>query len=381
MMGGAIAMSADERKERVRWAIVAWSVALAIAAWVQVRHLMAADVWLVYSTAAHRWRAHVPIYDLDSIDDFQYFPQAAIVLIPIELLGRAGGDVVWRALGVALFAHGLWRVAGLGWKPPRDTVFFALTLLTIPAATTSLMNGQANLHVAALMMHTAVDLGARRRWRVTLWLTLGLALKPLMVVMLLLACVFDPSLIGRLALALGLLALLPLATAPVAFVVAQYHDCARKLAMSAQPDRFFEDLRGLLSELGWVIPHALLRALSGVAALGAALLCYRLRRSQDQRRAGLPLFAVAAAYLMLFNSRNQANSYVIIAPAAALPAVLFAWAGRWRAALAMTVMVACWCGSAIPLTAHWLKPLTCLVFCALLVRAIATDRWAWSDGT
>jgi hypothetical protein len=372
-------MSGDEGKEPVRWAIVAWSIALAVAGWVQLRHLMAADVWLVYSAAARHWRAHAPLYDLRTIDDFQYFPQAAIAFIPIEELGRAWGDVVWRALGVALLAHGLWRVAGLGWKPPRESVFFALTVLTIPAATTSLMNGQANLHVAALMMHAAVDLGARRRWRVTLWLTLGLALKPLMAVMLLLACVFDPLLIGRLALAIGVLALMPLATAPTAYVIAQYHDCARKLSMSAQPDRFFEDLRGLLSELGWVIPYALLRALGVVAALGAALLCHRLRRSQDQRRVGLPLFAVAAAYLMLFNSRNQPNSYVIIAPAAALPAAVFAFARRWRAALAMTVIVACWCGSAIRPSAHWLKPLTCVVFCVLLVRAIATDRWAWSD--
>lgn len=371
-------MDADG-KDPVRWAILAWSTALAVAAWVQLRHLMPADVWLVYSAAARHWREHAPLYDLRTIDDFQYFPQAAIAFIPVELLGRAWGDVVWRAFGVAAFAHALWRVAGLGWKPTRERVLLALTALTIPPAITSLLNGQANLHVAALMMHAAVDLGARRRWRVTLWLTIGLALKPLMAVMLLLACVFDPSLIGRLALSVGLLALLPLATAPVVYVVAQYHDCARKLAMSARPDRFFEDLRGLLWRLGWVVQYTLLRALSVVAAVGAVLLCRRLRRSDDQRRSGLLVFAVAAAYLMLFNSRNQPNSYVIIAPAAALPAALSALTRRWRTGLAMTVMVACWCGSAIRPTAYWLKPLTCIVFCVLLVRAIATDRWPWSD--
>jgi len=373
-------MDADQGMGPVRWAIVAWSIALAIAAFVQLRHVMPTDVWLVYSAAARHWREHAPLYDLRTIDDFQYFPQAAIAFIPLELFGRAWGDVLWRALGVAMLALALWRVAGLGWKPPRERLFFALTTLTIPPVITSLLNGQANLHVAALMMHAAVDLGARRRWRATLWLTIGLGLKPLMAVMLLLACVFDPLLIAPLALSVGLLALLPLVTAPVAYALAQYHDCARKMAMSARPDRFFEDLRGLLWRLGWVIPYALLRVVSVVAALGAALLCRRLRRSQDPRRAGLLLFAVAAAYLMLFNSRNQPNSYIIIAPAAALPAALIAFARRWRAALAMTVMVACWCGSATRLTAYWLKPLTCLVFCVLLVRAIASDRWAnrWS---
>jgi hypothetical protein len=167
---------------------------------------------------------------------------------------------------------------------------------------------------------------------------------------------------------LSLLAFAPLGTAPADYVVAQYRDCARKLALSATPDRHFEDLRGLLWRLGWEIPWAWLRALSAVAAVTAAALCLRLRRGLDKRDASLLVYAVAGVYLMLFNARNQANSYVIIAPAAAVPAAVFALRRRWRAAALMAVAVACWCGSAIPLTAYWLKPLTCLVYAIALLK-------------
>ena len=367
-------MSETPPNRNVWLASALWFVVFAVATLLLLGGHIVANCWHVYATAAQHWWERKPLYDLRSIDDFQYFPQTAMAVIPIERLGLPWSGVVWRALGWFLYAHALWRVSGLGWTAPRQRVFLVTSVLVVPAAVTSLLNGQANLHLAALMMLVAVDLREQRRWRVTLWLTVGLALKPLMLVLLLLTCVFDPSLIWRLALSVGLVALLPFATAPAAYVAAQYRDCARKLMISAQPNRYFEDLRGLLWRLGWSIPFPMLRRLSLVAALGAAGLCHRVRRVGDERAASLLMFAIAAAYLMLFNSRNQPNSYVIIAPAAALPAALFASSGRWRPATLMASMVACWYGSAIPPTAYWLKPLTCIVFCVLLIRTIRMNR-------
>ena len=372
-----MSLGVDDSSELHRrgWvAVAAWSIAFAVGAFLLVSGHVVTDCWHVYSVAAHHWTVGAPLYDLRTIDDFQYFPQSAIVVIPIEWIGKPWSGVVWRAIGWGLFANAVWRVSGLGWAEPRRDVFLAMTTLLIPPAITSLLNGQANLHVAALLMQAAVDLHDDHRWRTTLWLTLGVALKPIALVMLRLTCVLAPSMIWRLGLSGGVFAAFPFGLARAAFVASQYRDCAHKLMMSARPDRFFEDLRGLIWKLGWVVPYPLLRMIAAVAALATAAVCRHVRRVYDARDGSLLVFALAAAYLMLFNSRTQPNSYVIIAPAAALPAALFALRRQWPAAATMSLIVVCWCGSAIRPTACWLKPLTCIVFCLLVAREISRDR-------
>src|SRR4051812_41593538 len=44
-----------------------------------------------------------PLYQLGTIDLFQYFPQAALLFAPFAALGTAGG-VLWRGAGWALLA-------------------------------------------------------------------------------------------------------------------------------------------------------------------------------------------------------------------------------------------------------------------------------------
>ena len=313
--------------------------------------------------------ARQPLYDIRTIDDFQYLPHAAIVFSAFARLGAPVGGIVWRLAGWGLFAHGLWRLCVLASPKDHRRLFLIATVIVVPPALTSVLNGQANLHIAALMMHATVDLSHARR-RAVVWLAAGLALKPLMMVMLLLACVVCPSMIWPTLMALGLLLALPLAIAPAHYVAMQYHDCWIKMARSATPDRMFEDLRGLVWKMGWLIPFPLLRAIAALAALGAGWLCVRVRRQWQEPAVSLLTFAIAGAYLMLFNSRTQPNSYVILAPAGALAAALLLLHRRTRAGLAMLAIVACWCGSAIPWTANWLKPLACVVFCGLMIRYV-----------
>jgi hypothetical protein len=180
-----------------------------------------------------------------------------------------------------------------------------------------------------------------------------------------------PTLVG-----IALFAIVPFATAPGDYVVAQYRECVTKLAMSSQPDRYreyFEDLRGLAWKLGWSMPSALALALQLLGAVGAIGLCLQIRRRWREPLAALLLYAVAAVYLMLFNPRTQPNSFVILAPAAALPAALLVAQRRGRAALALVALVVCWSGAA-RFAESWLKPVSCLVFAALLVREIRAPR-------
>jgi hypothetical protein len=352
-------------------AVTSWAALFALAAFLLAGRHIATDVWLVYSAAGRHWLAQTPLYATNTIDDFQYFSQAAMLFSALAQLGTPLGGIVWRALGWGLYGHAMWRLSSVASPDQRHRFFLIATALVMLPALTSLLNGQANLHIAALMMHATVDLSGQRLRRVTLWFAVGLAIKPIMAVMVLLSCIQYPAMLWGTLAAVGLLLIVPLASAPATYVVSQYRDCASKLAMSAQPTRLFEDLRGLTRlTLGWLMPHSLLRVLRLLAALGAVGLCRRIRRCWPEPAASFLLFAVAGVYLMLFNARTQPNSYVIVAPAATLAATTLLLQRRSRAALPLLAIVACWCGSATPWTACWLKPLACVVFGALLVRQI-----------
>jgi hypothetical protein len=364
----------SSRRQRLRIAnacvaiaVIAWGATFLLIALRVVRGHQLVDCWRVYAAAGQRLWARQPLYDIHTIDDFQYFPHAAIVFSAVTRLGAPVSGIVWRLVGWGLFAHGLWRLCVLASPKDCRRLFLIATAIVIPPALTSVFNGQANLHIAALMMQATVDLSHARR-RVVVWLAAGLALKPLMAVMMVLVWVVCPSMIWLTLMALVLLLALPLVIAPAHYVATQYHDCWIKMAMSATPDRMFEDLRGLVWKMGWLIPFPLLRAIAALAALGAGWLCVRVRREWKEPTVSLLTFAVAGAYLMLFNSRTQPNSYVILAPAGAVAAAMLLLHRRTRAALAMLAIVACWCGSAIPSTANWLKPLACLIFCGMMIR-------------
>jgi hypothetical protein len=79
--------------------------------------------------------------------------------------------------------------------------FVVLTLLALPACLSSARNGQINMTKAALMAHAAVDLAAARPWAATASLAIGIALKPVALVMAALAAVTRMRLAWRLAIA------------------------------------------------------------------------------------------------------------------------------------------------------------------------------------
>ncbi|MDB4968850.1 MAG: hypothetical protein JWN44_4539 [Myxococcales bacterium] len=353
-------------------ALTTWLASfLIVVLWILL-HFKRLDSWCVYAGSATRWSARQPLYS-SGIDGFQYLPQAALVFGAFAKLGVPLGDLAWRAVTWALLAHAVWRSTTLLSSQGTKPRFLVATALVVGPAMSSLLTGQANLATAGLMLHAAVDLCNGRWWRATAWMILGLAVKPIMAAMILLACVSRPRIVPGIAVGLLLLALVPFALAPANYVLAEYRAWLAKLVASSAPDRFFEDLRGLLHSIGVAVPHRVLGVVRLLGALGAALLCLDIRRRWREPEAGLLLFAVAGTYLMLFNPRTQPNSYVILVPAVALAAALYLLQERYRAAAALMLIAASWSGTTT-LTALWLKPLTCLIFCGLLVREILREE-------
>ena len=353
-------------------------LALAVLAWLVTYSVVGALVctttvyntitYDVYVAAARHWWAHAALYDLTSVDDFQYLPHAALLFSPFVYLGTPLGELAWRGVCWALCAHGVWRVARHLAPTAPGQAFFLATALTIAPSVNSLGIGQSNLLLAATTLHVTADLVEQRFWRATGLLMLGLAAKPLMAVpLLLVAALYRPTR-WRIPLALLALSSLPFLASDPAYVLEQYRDFVSKSRMTANPHRLFEDLNGLLTSAGIALPYASLVALRALAALGTLALCARAKRVFPEPRAAVYTAAFAVAYLMLFNPRTQSNSYSIAAPLVGLFAADYLLEKRWAAAAGLVVVSLAWSGNThwMVWPEFWLKPLACVGFAAIL---------------
>ncbi len=332
-----------------------------------------ANECLTYARATQNWWTHQPLYEISSIDGYLYFPQFAILYTPFALAGHPLGDTIWRFAGLCLFCSGLWRVARLLLPAKADALFATATLIAFAPTYNALRNGQVNLHIAGLLLHTAVDLARKNGWRSAIWLTLGVALKPIVIAPLLLSAACYRQTVPRLIVCLLVFALFPFAFAPPDYCLSQLYLFWQKLVIAAQPDRLFSDLRSLIASLGFMIPlsfYFLIQIIAAIATLVLALLAIRRWR---EPAAAVFLLALSASYLMLFNTRTEGNSYVILTPLIAIPAaLLFVQHQRLTAASLLTFLTVWLTGNiwAYHLTVHWLKPLACVIFTALLVREL-----------
>ena len=116
-----------------------WCVALGVVLAGVLAGRVEALPFETYFAAAQRWLAHQPLYETQSIDGFQYFPQSAMLFAPFTLFGATAANVAWRALWWALYALGIWRVVALLLVPGRRGMGFLIaTCLALGPAVGSL---------------------------------------------------------------------------------------------------------------------------------------------------------------------------------------------------------------------------------------------------
>ncbi|MDB4988644.1 MAG: hypothetical protein JWN04_3822 [Myxococcaceae bacterium] len=353
-------------------ASILWIVTFVVPAALIVAGRMRAIPFREYMGAGRRWWQHEPLYDLGNIDGFQYLPQAAILFSPLAWLGSPTSDVLFRALGWSLYAFGLWRFVRILVPERAPFAFLLASALATGPAFGNLINGQANLLVGALLLHAGVELIERRWWRASLILTVGLALKPLMAVpVLLIGVVYRPMTL-RLPLLVALMLFTPWLLREASYVSDQYEACLLKLRLCADPDRLFEDVRGLLVTLGLGLSVSVYLALRAGAALGVLAMGLWARVRVLEPAATLLVSALAAGYLMLFNPRTLSSSYVMTGGFAALLGAKYVLERRHSAALLMLALCLAWTINhhVLPWIEFWLRPLACIAFFIVLAREL-----------
>ena len=329
-----------------------------------------------YRQASEKWWAGTQsLYTTDQ-GGYLYLPQAAILYTPYQLLPKRVGEPLWRLTGLGLLALGLWRVSKLLDPSQKERLFLAATLLVIPSALSSARNGQVNLPLAGLFLLFVADLASFRWNSATLWLLLGVLLKPIALAPALLAAAcFAPlrlRLIGGFVICLAAAYLHPSSS----FVTAEYHHFFQKFILAGSPlvKDNFSDFFGMLWH--WGI-HPAPMIISGCRALAAGLtLLFALLAmrsfSGNQLLQAFAVMLLAVLYLMLFNPRTEENSYVMLSGFTALLAARdfvsgLTQRGKWLAIFSLLLAVDSY-GFIYHLTRIWFKPLISSLFLVILVR-------------
>ncbi len=376
MMTLPIAKLTELHWRRIAWAL--WLIPLLVITVIVGTHPEKHSVVYHYHDAVERWHGQRTLYDGPL--GMNYLPTFVPLFMPYHLLPLPVADNLWRWTAVVGMAFGLWCFSRHSKSPDRKFAF--LTVIGLPLCLGAMRNGQANAHLGAALLLTAVCLGAERWWLAALFASLTFLTKPIGLAVIGLTFVVFPKLWWRLGICWAGVLLFPFFFGSPDYVIEQYRNAFHNLQeCAASTNREFADVNGVLRIIGLPVKVAASTVLSTAAGgLFAAFGFLALRPLRGQERV-LGWLAVSAAYLMLFNPMNEANSYVILAPVLALWVWHFFLTGQRAIGWVLVAIVASM--SLLPgLLYHWLgnrftaawSPMMTLVFLTFVIGAVRGSK-------
>ena len=339
-----------------------------------------------YRAASERWFRSQELYSNDG-DGFLYFPQSAVLYSPFAFLPSDVGEILWRAVILGVFASGVFRLARLAGRTSGIEFFPLTTMFCLPLAFSSERNGQATLIMAGLMMLATVELVDKHWWRAAAYLSLGLAIKPLCLVLVLLAAILYPATVWRLVACVLVWTVMPFLTADASYVIHQYGSCVHMFQVAADrgSDANWAQLFGMLQVAGIHVPASWQSVARVLAAAGALALAWHAQRRLHSEWAGAYCYALAICYLMLFNPRTENNSYSALAPVIGILCCRDVLAHRrfsrltWYIILSLGITGTYYVGILVtgPKLTMWLAPL--MGACFTVVAVADLFRWREPD--
>ena len=318
MTGGAEAT----RRRDLAIGLALWLLPLAVVGVMVARDPSRRSVTPVFHLASERWWARSDLYA--DPRGYHYLPQFAVLFAPFHGLPKPFGDLLWRGLSVGLLLWGL--AAFLKRTAPEEPGrrFLVACALALAPCLGAVRNGQTNLAFAGICMLLAASLAAERPVAAAVCLVALVALKPLGLVLVLLAPWVYRRVLAPLAVGLAAFAALPYAAAPAPYASAQYANAWAHLSgWSVTTESRFADLTALLRTAGWALSPPVSLALRAAAGFGTLLLWWRAASHTREPWRALTLVLLGTIYLMLFNPMTEKNSYAIVAPAFAAAAAVF----------------------------------------------------------
>ena len=267
------------------------------------------------------------LYVLNGLQGFHYLPIMLIIGTPLGWVSTPLAGAIFDLLSIAFLAYSVYRLAEA--VAPVHPVAAAGSILaaSVVATTQSVVLFQMQMPMTAAMICAAAA-GMAGRWRaLAWWLVLAIALKPLAVVMALLAVAVVPQ--TRLPLAVGLAALLlvPFGFQNWTYVAAQYGGYLENLSLitNAPPGQWYAqtEISTLFRSIGWELSSSARLAIRIAAAIGVLVLAWRISAIGVARATAFALLVLATCYIGLFNPRQENVSFIVVAPGIAALAMVY----------------------------------------------------------
>lgn len=303
-------------------ALLAWLTPLVVITVGLLRRPGSRSLDPIYRWATEAWSAQATLYT-DS-NGFIYLPTFIPIYWPFAVLHVPWGEVLWRSIAAAGMAHALWSLMELVPRARSARGFLLLSIACLPVSLGALQMGQANAWIAMALFQAAASMARGQLWRTAAWLSLGFAIKPIVISAIGLAAIREVRLVPRLIILCGLWLVLPYLLGPAVYVTSQYEAALGTITGSCATvtEHRFADINGLLrsfigTELSGNWSHGV-RAGAGLALALAVLLS---GRKLSPKNWALIWLTLSACYLLLFNPMTEANSYCMLS----VPAALLAW--------------------------------------------------------
>ena len=295
-----------------------------------------------FESGSKAWWNNQNMYDHHVVpDDFRYGPLFAMALTPLAELPTWLGGLLWNWLNLGLF---FWSVRALArrvlpcrWSLPRETAFLLLALM---GSARTIWSAQSNPLIFAAVAAATIAILDRRWWLAAVLLAAPVHIKvwPLAGALLLIAC-WPRQLGWRFAIALVVLAAVPLLAKPLPIVLARYHDWYT--AMIGPMLQIRHEYRDAWTIWELIPPPVDLTGYLVVqlsTAAGALALCL-WQKQQLRSNAKLLTFVLGmwTAWQLVFGPGTERNTFGLIAPLTAWATVVAFTEGRGRICMVVAI--------------------------------------------
>lgn len=329
-----------------------------------------------YMLGTLRWIHGVNLYTHTG-QGFIYLPQAAIFFIPFNYLAVHSfllAEIFWRILTISFYVYGLYRFTNLIGKN-ANVAFLICTIVSIFVSFSVFRNGQFSAIIMTFMMLSLVSIAKEKWWQATILLVLGLAIKPTMIVLLLLVWVLYPRLWWRIPLGLLGIFLVPFLLQNPHYVLQQYLNSITMLnevANVGSVETNWAQIFGLLAEVKIILARNLQDIIRLIFAIITLIGCFWIKQKFSKEKTVIFIYTLAIIYLMLFNPRTENTDYGMLAPALGI-FLSQAYISRRRFQMVVLVILTigisgCYYFSHLitPDAGYWFAPLTTILFTGII---------------
>jgi hypothetical protein len=325
--------------------------------------------------------AKSPLYVPESLHGFHYLPIMLIIGTPLSWLDIQLAGAIFGLLSVVFFSFSVFRLAQQITPTYSSAAAGAILVISLMAAVIALRLLQMQMPMTAAMI-CATAAGMREDWRAfVVWLLLAVALKPLAIVMALLAIATMPKMRVPLIAGIAALLLLPFAVQSWSYLANEYVNYVHQLLHITDADPGVwgnqAEFSTLLQTPGLELGARTRLAVRLGAALGTLWLAWRIALERNARATSFALLLLSACYIGLFNPRQEGMSFLVVVPGLAALSLWFLARNLadWRGWLwmALAVMVGLKWGAR---QAMWILPATMVpIWIGLLVLTLNPKRW------